>query len=88
MNWWNQRVIRLAACAAIGIAAFGPSASPADEKTAAATPANANAGAAKLNAPEEPKDMVRLFKNNSLEGWDDDPVLDPPEPWVVIPPLQ
>jgi hypothetical protein len=85
MNWWSKPVIRLAACAIIGIVALSPSASAQDGKAAGSAPAaGAKAEAAKPNAPEEPKDMVRLFKGNSLDGWDYDGRLWRVEDGVVI----
>jgi hypothetical protein len=55
-----------------------------DEPAKAAAKEAGARPAVQPNAPEEPKDMVRLFKADSLEGWDGDPRLWRVENGVVI----
>jgi hypothetical protein len=77
MNWLKHRTVRLAAAVTVigGAVVHGvPAAFAADaKKEAVAAEAKAPAAApAAPNAPAEPKDMVRLFKGDTLDGWDGD----------------
>ncbi len=97
MNWLKHRTIRLIAAAAIGAGAAPALAADATKKKKAAAkdPAAAHPAAVALkeqpgakpaapNAPAEPTDMVRLFKGDTLDGWDGDTRLWRVENGVVI----
>lgn len=87
MSWLKYRTVRLMAAAAVGTAVLGAAVVPtlavdgkkknkaaqdAASPAAAAEPNLPAADPAKPNVPAEPTDMARLFKGDTLDGWDGD----------------
>jgi hypothetical protein len=73
MNWLNRRVLRIAACSAIGVLTAGITTFAADPKPDA--PKTSAAAPAKPNAPAEPAGMTPLFNGKDLDGWEGNPQL-------------
>jgi hypothetical protein len=67
MNHFHRRLIRLAACSALGVLALGIATHAADPKPEAP---KAAVEPAKPNAPAEPAGMKPLFNGKDLDGWD------------------